>query len=173
MALTKDLQKETWEEYKNAFESRFGLTMSPSEKAKLAESLAQKADESVRSFLDQCQSAELILAASNPIYVDSMEQVNKAMREQGACEKFLGGLREAGDLKSFVNSMAPAKGRPPSPSGSTLTQQSKRSRPSRTGESQGTCVRSKKKRKWQNLNEAEVGWTWPRSSATNVQNLGT
>ena len=111
LAITTDLQTITWQDYKAQFERRFGLSMSPSEKAKLVEGLKQKPDESVKAFFDRCQSAELILAESNQIYRQADQPTKQRMREQGICDKFLRGLREAGDLKGAVNSMAPAQGR--------------------------------------------------------------
>lgn len=110
LALTANLTTTTWADYRRLFENRFGLTMSPSEKAKLTESLMQKAEESVRSFFDRCQSAELVLLAGNAIYQARNADDKRAMREQGICEKFLRGLREAGDLKGYVNSLAPRTG---------------------------------------------------------------
>ena len=110
LTLTSDLATMPWADYRVLFEARFGLTMSPSEKAKLTESLAQKAEESVRSFYDRCQSAELILLANNTIYQAQNNGQKTAMREQGICEKFLRGLREAGDLKGYVNGLAPMRG---------------------------------------------------------------
>ena len=110
LTLTTDLATTSWADYRALFERRFGLTMSPSEKAKLTESLAQKSDESVRGFYDRCQSAELILLAGNDIYQGQAEAQKTAMREQGICEKFLRGLREAGDLKGYVNGLAPMRG---------------------------------------------------------------
>ena len=110
LAMTVDLQTVSWENYKRYFEKRFGLSMSPSEKAKLVEGLKQKPEESVRAFYDRCQSAELVLAESNSIYRQANEDTKTRMREQGICDKFLRGLKEAGDLKGAVNSMAPAQG---------------------------------------------------------------
>ena len=110
LALTANLTTTAWGDYRRLFENRFGLTMSPSEKAKLTESLTQKAEESVRSFFDRCQSAELVLLAGNAVYQARNNDDQKAMREQGICEKFLRGLREAGDLKGYVNSLAPRTG---------------------------------------------------------------
>ena len=110
LALTRNLGTTTWVQYTNLFAERFGLTMSPSEKAKLVESLAQKSEESVRSFYDRCNSAELILSTGNPIYENRNVQDANAIREAGICDKFLRGLREAGDLKVFVNSLTPRVG---------------------------------------------------------------
>ena len=110
LALVDDLKTMSWEDYRTKFEKRFGLSMSPSEKAKLAEGLKQNSGESVRAFYDRCLSAELILAATNTMYQNADEDTKKQIREQGICDKFLRGLREDGELKSSVNSMAPAPG---------------------------------------------------------------
>ena len=87
---------------------RFSPPLNPSQKGKVADALSQGAKEDVQSFLDRVRSAQKLINKGFPENMRTGNQADsyRVHEEASIMEKFLRGLRMAGDFKEKVNSAA-------------------------------------------------------------------
>jgi hypothetical protein len=95
-----------WPALRQHFVARFSPPLNPSEKGKVADCLLQGAKEDVYSFLDRCRAAQKLIFRDIPDNMKTGANAASYTLHQNAAilEKFLRGLRTAGDFKEKVNS---------------------------------------------------------------------